>query len=355
MSQLLPNRHPNKDFFIVDIADASPKNDMASMEHPIFSLSVKPDLRNLEYQSKNGELIKIVPSGYGLATIMDKDILLYAISKLVHEKNQGREISQWVEVSAHEVMVATNWRTNKTSYERFENALVRLKGTVILTDIKTGGKESTKGFGLIDEFEIERKNKEGETSAFGRMSKVKIKLSDWTMRAIEGMEVLTICSEYFRLRRPLERRLYELARKHVGSRSEPWKIGIENLRNKVGTVAPSKKFKFNLKEIISDGNIPEYGFRIEGDNVIIQRLLTNTIEKYPTFISLRPDTYDKAQKIAAEIRTSVFDLEREWNEWASKKTEPPKNADAAFIAFCNKKKGSDGAKRVVEVRQMAML
>ena len=37
--KLLPNLHPQGDLFICDVADAVLKDDMASMEHPFFSLS----------------------------------------------------------------------------------------------------------------------------------------------------------------------------------------------------------------------------------------------------------------------------------------------------------------------------
>src|SRR6056297_2191227 len=136
MGSMLPDRHPNRDFFILDVSDAAPKDDMASMEHPVFSLSVKPDMRELDY-THDGKRVVIVPSGKGLATIMDKDILLYCISKLVHQMNAGEQIDQWVEMSAHEAMIATNWRTNRESYQRFEDALDRLRGTTIKTNIKT--------------------------------------------------------------------------------------------------------------------------------------------------------------------------------------------------------------------------
>jgi hypothetical protein len=43
-SPLLPDRR-EADFFVCDLMDATPKGDMASMEHPIFSLSTKPDHR----------------------------------------------------------------------------------------------------------------------------------------------------------------------------------------------------------------------------------------------------------------------------------------------------------------------
>ena len=349
MSKPLPDRHPNRDFFIVDISDAAPKDDMASMEHPVFSLSVKPDMRSLEYKSGRGARLRVIPSGHGLATIMDKDILLYCISKLVAEKNAGKPISPWVEVSAHEVMVSTNWNTENKSYQRFEEALIRLKGTVLVTDIKTGTELSTRGFGLIDEFEVQRKE-DGELSPFGRMSRVRIKLSEWTFRAVDAMEVLSIDRGYFRLRRPLERRVYEIARKHVGTKNQAWTIGIEKLREKVGTNAPLKKFRFNLKEIIRDGNVPDYGFALQGDNVVMQRLVP-VQEVLPEWIPLRPDTIDKAQKIAAALGVSVFDLEREWNEWAQAKGEKPKAPDGAFIAFCQQKQGSRHAGRYVDARK----
>src|SRR5216683_1884756 len=47
-SRLLPYRHPTRDFFIADILDWSLKDDRHSMEHPVFSLSKKPDRRRPE-------------------------------------------------------------------------------------------------------------------------------------------------------------------------------------------------------------------------------------------------------------------------------------------------------------------
>src|SRR5216683_1262751 len=87
---LLPDRHPTRDFFIADILDWALKDDRHSMEHPMFSLSKKPDLRIRHYEH-NGNSITIAPGAYGLATIWDKDILIYLISQIVEGLNQGRE------------------------------------------------------------------------------------------------------------------------------------------------------------------------------------------------------------------------------------------------------------------------
>lgn len=378
MGTRLPDRHPNKEYFILDVAEVSPKDDLASMEHPIFSLSVKPDMRELEYEHNDARL-RIVPSGKGLATIMDKDILLYCISKLVHDMNRGELAGPTVEMTAHEVMVGTNWRTAKASYQRFEDALVRLRGTTIVTDIRTGEHVQTKGFGLIDAFEIDRRNEDGKLSPFGRMTKVRITVSNWTYRAVTGMEVLSINADYFRLRRPLERRLYELARKHVGEQRHPFVIRIANLQKKVGSNSPAKKFRFFLKEISEDGHIPDYELHLEGQNVVFSRKGRETtgsdvreaaasrgsgegeeklqgkaggrslehartapgasspppLPLLDAVLRVSPDTMERARKAAPGY--DIYALYDDWRHFTSTQARLPHSPDAAFLGFCKKR------------------
>jgi Replication initiator protein A len=54
-SQLLPDRHPTRDFFIADILDWALKDDRHSMEHPMFSLAKKPDTRIRRYEGYQAE------------------------------------------------------------------------------------------------------------------------------------------------------------------------------------------------------------------------------------------------------------------------------------------------------------
>ena len=51
------------------------------MEHPIFSLSTKPETRVLTYEHDDTK-IEIIPSSRGLPTVSHRDILIYCISKL---------------------------------------------------------------------------------------------------------------------------------------------------------------------------------------------------------------------------------------------------------------------------------
>src|SRR5215217_6026186 len=104
---LLPDRHPIQDWFVCDVMDAIPKDDMGSMEHPIFSLSTKPDTSIREYEH-NGTKVTIAPSVLGLATIHDKDILIYCISQLMAKLNAGEELNKSLHLKAYDLLVATN-------------------------------------------------------------------------------------------------------------------------------------------------------------------------------------------------------------------------------------------------------
>ena len=106
---LLPDRHPKADFFICDVLDGIPKDDMASMEHPIFSLSTRPDRRILTYEH-NDTKVEITPSIKGLATIHDKDVMIYCISQLIAKMNAGDEVSQTVHLKAYDLLVAPTGR-----------------------------------------------------------------------------------------------------------------------------------------------------------------------------------------------------------------------------------------------------
>ena len=321
---LLPDRHPQKDFFVLDIADVVPKDDTASMEHPLFSLATKPDMRHLVYSSGD-TVLKIEPSGRGLPTIFDKDILIFCISQLMHKKNRGEKIGKRVKFSAHELMLATNRRTDGDSYPRLEQALIRLSGTRFITNIRTGGKVETRIFGLIDEGGFVR-----DEDSF-RVDHCEVVLSDWLMRAIEAAEIVTISNDYFRLRRPLERRIYEIARKHCGNQPR-WQIGLAKLQEKTGSNAPLKKFRLNIRQIIRDDHTPFYELELTKDDLVVFRPRAPKRE-ISTDLVIPAWAEEKARKIAREKGWDYHALEAEWRGFA----DNPNNPGAAFVGFCKQK------------------
>jgi len=260
---LLPDRYPTKDFFVADIFDATPKDDMASMEHPMFSLAKQPDMSIRRYEH-NGDSIEIQPSHIGLPTIWDKDILIYCISQLMEGINRGREPNSTLKITAHDLLVSTNRATGGTDYKRLALAFTRLRSSQIVTDIETNGVRQTEGFGFIDAWGIVEKSKTDD-----RMISVSIRLSEWLYNAVLGSEVLTVNRDYFRLRGGLERRLYELARKHCGNQSR-WSISTELLHKKTGVKSPLKTLRLQLRKLAKSNVLPDYriSYNDEKDQVI---------------------------------------------------------------------------------------
>ena len=331
-SPLLPDRHPIQDFFICDVTDAIPKDDMGSMEHPIFSLATKPDVHIREYEHK-GVKIAILPSALGLATIHDKDILIYCISQLVAKMNSGADLQKTLHLKAYDLLVSTNRNTDGRGYEQLKVALDRLSGTRIRTNIKTGEQQITEGFGLIDSWRIIRQTNNG------RMTELRVTLSDWVFNAVTAREILTLSRDYFRLRKPLERRIYELARKHCGQQDE-WSISLELLKKKCGSASEDYEFR-RLVSIICDedanhSHMPDYAVSFDGSKVTF----TNRKAAMPPpslertlFPVLDPETYHDARTVAPGY--DVYYLEEEWrNYWLESGKPELKSPDAAFIGFC---------------------
>jgi len=331
---LLPIRHPQRDFFVLDIADVVPKDDTASMEHPIFSLATKPDHRHLFYQNGENNL-EVVPSGAGLPTIFDKDILIFCISQLMHKKNRGEEIGKRVRFSARELLVATNRPTNNLGYKRLRQAFIRLGGTQFITDIKTGNRIETRLFSLVDSGSGFVMKADGTW----RLDYCEVILSDWVMRAIENAEVVTISRDYFRLRRPLERRLYEIGRKHCGHKPR-WHISLDKLKAKTGSNAPLKRFRHNVKEIIAEDHTPFYRLELTADDLVIFKPRAPKIELAPDIVI--PNWADeKARDIAREKGWDYYALRGNWLDFAQAETakgNAPKSPGAAFVAYCKKQK-----------------
>jgi plasmid replication initiation protein len=322
-SGLLPDRHPTADFFVCDIFDASPKDDLGSMEHPIFSLSTRPDRRVLSY-SHNSVAITITPSVRGRATIHDKDILIYCVSQLMAALNAGREISRTLHLKAHDLLVATNRDTSGDAYARLREAFERLAGTRITTNLTTGGLETTRGFGLLESWEIVRR------SRGGRMISVTVTLSEWLFRAVLSKSVLTLSRDYFRLRKPLERRVYELARKHCG-RQPNWRVSVTTLHKKAGSAAPVRVFRAALRRMIVDDHLPDYEMREEtGDMIIFERRHQEVISD--TAPPLSPQTLAEARTLIPGA--DIYALEAEWRSWWAATARPRlSNPDAAFLGW----------------------
>ena len=260
-SHLVPYRHRQGDFFIADILDAIPKDDLASMEHPLFALKAG-DKRVRTYE-RNGVTVTVKPGHDGCATIHDKDLWIYCISQLVEAMNRGLEdVSRIVRFTAYDFLVSTNRDTSGRAYERMGEMFERLNGTRIETNIETDGTRERGWFGFIDYARVI------ERDGGGRMVAVEVALPEWLWRSIKAKHVLTLSRDYFRIRKPLDRRIYELARKHCGAQPK-WRVSIKALYEKSGSTAPLRNFRGAVRALAESGELPDYRmvFDAEADAV----------------------------------------------------------------------------------------
>lgn len=319
--QLVP-----KVFQFTSLLELNWKDDMASMEHPFFSLSTNRTI--LTYESGNGDTIKIIPSSLGVPTIKDKDVLIYCMSRLRAAITAGLETSRTVRFTIYDFFQSINREICGKTYSDFKESLDRLKGVIIKTSIRTGRLERIFGFGLIDEYRIVE-------DAKGKSVGVELVLSRWLYQSVTSNDLLTIHPDYFELSKPLEKRLYEIARKHCGDQ-EMFKIGLALLQSKVGSSSELREFRRTVKGIISENKLPTYTIELDADdNIIFRKRVRKSLPPIRAAVILQPDTYEKAKAVAPLL--DIYNLEQQWRDWIATKKELPKRPDAAFIAFCRKK------------------
>ena len=349
LTPLLPIRHKQGDFFIAEIFDNLPiKDDMASMEHPLFTLSKKPDMRTLRYDNGNAS-IEMQPSGtFGLPSIMDKDILLYCASIIMEKINNDEYPPQTLRLSLNDLLIATNRHTNDRGYKFITQALNRLAGCMLKTTIKTGRTRQERGFHLIESYGFLESQHVKD-----RKIGVEITLSDWFYNSLVAKEVLTINREYFRLRSPLDRRLYEIARKHDQhiKKNGSWAISVGNLHAKTGSKSTLKLFRFNIKKLTNTNHIPDYQLFVDDNDVVrIERSKktktsdqdNNSVTDEPLFLDVELTTalseknIEKAKKAAG--RADIYGLWADFREWNMSQQNDIKCLEAAFIGWCKKKR-----------------
>jgi plasmid replication initiation protein len=251
--------HRIRDFFIADIIDYAPKDERTMMERPFFSLAKRKRNKAIEYQSDDGSVwvkVKAHPE-YGMATIWDADILIWCISKIVAERDRGRNLeTATIHTTPYELLKGIARDTGGREYRLLFEAMRRLRSTSIETNIR-GGKKGFAEFNWLAEIEGE-----GNIDTPEQMEAVRsiaLTLPSWIYRAIIKSEnVLTLDREYFLLTGGLDRALYRLARKHAGNQAQGWKCTVAQLHKKTGSESVSKKFAEMLRRVVKADKLPRY-------------------------------------------------------------------------------------------------
>ena len=230
------------------------KCDLASLEHPLFSFKVSREIKRVQY---NDMSITLEPTAAGLATMNDKDLWIYVITKLMELHNEGETVARTVRFVAYDYLKTIKGNTSGKVYKDFLQSLRRLSGTRIITNISINGVREKRNFGLIESYRIIEKSEEVED-----MVSVEVTLPDWLFVSIKKNQVKTLSHEYFSISKPIHKRIYEIGLKHCGEQ-QSFKISVQKLFEKSGTVGDIRNFRRDLKELAELDNLPDYFFRYD--------------------------------------------------------------------------------------------
>lgn len=249
-----PDGLPQRDLFALDSPlHGEIRGERSLMAFPFFALSKNAWMKPLTYDHATVS-IEVRPSASGVATIYDKEIVLYIASLMAAKLEAGDHVEQDFVFTAHDLFSATGSNHSARSYGRLSEALERLQGTQIKTNIEAGGEGEEGFFSWLSEAKLHySKTKSGER----RLKAVKVRLCDWLYRAILlDRHVLDYAAAYFQLG-PIERRIYEVARSTC-EEGGVLDIDLATFRLQIGYQNPLSNFKAALKQIVATDGIPDY-------------------------------------------------------------------------------------------------
>lgn len=240
------------DFFMADLLNTVTfQNETSSMELPLFAL--RSGIKKSVEWNVRGIHIRVTPSyDRGLASIHDKDIWIYCISKLKQALRDKQPVSPVIGFYLSDFLKTTGRSTGGQNYKELAESLARLRGTAITITKNDDNITAIESCNLISHYKLEIPKKKGIPA------RTIITLPTWLYeQAIEKKGALTISRDYFKIKKPLERRMYEISRKHCGDQTA-FQISIEKIYERSGSFSILKRFKQQLKAVVKDNKLPDY-------------------------------------------------------------------------------------------------
>ena len=337
MTNLVPHRH-QPDLFVADLA-TTPLKDLAEhLEFPFFGLATQPHHGIRRFEDERGNHIELHPGLKGLPTIQDQDILIYCMSMAMAEVHRGRPVPERIWMTASELLRFTNRTIGGRQYAAVEQAIYRLTQLTLVTNLRGEEATYTELFGIVDRASMVRRNSPSRRHG-GALLGCSVVLSTWIREALEARRVLTLHPDYFRLRTPLDRAVYQVVRKHCGGQRE-WTIGLPKLQAKVGSSRHLRAFRSDVRRLTTRWRDQDFlGYRIGfGDDLLVARYDGGPRrvagDRQPRERRLTPGTLETVRREHPDLDPGR--MEMVWRSWAAGKAEAPRNAQAAFLGFCRR-------------------
>jgi plasmid replication initiation protein len=268
------------DLFTVSALDPPWRDNRDAMEYPFLSLQ-KHRTEGIEYHARGVSIEVQAPAKYGLASIWDWDLIIFAASHLNDAIEAGRAPSPRIRFVPHDCLKQLRRGTGGKDYKELAASIRRLKMTTVITNLReddTNGEE--RAFSWLTSYSIPKRYSATPMTSHEDQGTPdparpwEIELPPWLYNAIlRRREILAVHPDYFDLTGGLERWLYRLARKAVPDKAEVAAIHfrMETLHERSGTTRPLKKFAFDIRRMAQAQPLPEYSISIsrEGKHELV--------------------------------------------------------------------------------------
>jgi plasmid replication initiation protein len=237
--------------------DLAPRDAQDLMAYPLFSLAKTHRITPIDFRMNDIAIRVEAVAEYGMATIWDADVLIWAASQIVEARDAGLRTSRLMAARPREILTFAGRGTSARDYHRLKAALDRLQSTTIATSLRQISERRMHRFSWINEW-TER------ADAHGNADGIDLIVPDWFYRAVlDDALVLTIDRRYFALTGGLERWLYRVVRKHAGRQQHGWRFEFRHLHAKSASLSPFRRFAFELRDIVRRQPLPGYRLLIE--------------------------------------------------------------------------------------------
>jgi hypothetical protein len=225
-----------------------------TMEYPFFAVTTG---RKKISWSHDNVSVEVLGTENGVASLEDKVWLLYIGSLMRDKLEKGESVDRKFRFKVHDLFRISGRSTSQKSYDLLEVALVRLQGTQVRTNLKTGGKIDTALFSWLKTANFEKKVRRNGTEY---ITEVTAEVCDWLYRAfIDDSQVLVQHDGYFKLP-ALERRLFEFCYSMTQD-SARVVLPLTELKDRMAVQGELRDFRYKLSTTIESRVLPGFDYR----------------------------------------------------------------------------------------------
>jgi plasmid replication initiation protein len=244
------------------------------MEFPFLSLQ-KKRTTPIKFSGKNISLSVYSPAEFGIATIWDWDLIIFAASHLNDAIEHSATASPTIRFAPYDALRQMRRGTSGKHYQELAQAIRRLRVTTVITNIRfEDGAGEERPFSWLTSYRIPKRytqtimTPEAPHGDPDPSQPWEIELPPWLYNALlRQREILAVHPDYFDLTGGIERWLYRLARKAVPDKAS-WpgiSFRMETLFERSGLSGRIRQFRAKIEDISARQCLPEYDVVINRD------------------------------------------------------------------------------------------